>query len=144
MDLVGVKGHLHFIASSKISARINPSNEALVSGLEVNKDFIPHQLGYVHQSLNQLLVYARRGVLWMVNIFRSNSKNNFPADMLLTHLFHLTLRNTHPDCTGVDIHFAQGSGDGTTEEVHRRRTNKAGHKDITGVIIQVLRRINLL
>ena len=85
VHLFGVERHLNFIARTQVCPWVNPGNETLfVFSHQVNKDFITHQLGHVHDGINQLLDHAGRFVSRMVNIFGTDSKDYFATDVIRT------------------------------------------------------------
>ena len=78
-------------------------------------------------------------------VLRTNAEHNFLAHISAQiHVFALGGGD-------LDAVLAEGEGevgavlgDGSVDEVHLRRTHEPGHELVAGVVVQVLRSVNLL
>jgi len=59
-------------------------------------------------------------------------------------LRRLLLRHVQPEAARIDLHLAVALHQRGVEEVHARAADEAGYEDVRRVVVQVLRRIDLL
>ena len=77
MHVVHIEDHSHFVVDLVARAWVDPGYEIVVTILEINKYFIPHQLGYINSAFDGLRDDPGRCEVRVVNIFWSHPKYDF-------------------------------------------------------------------
>ena len=143
VHLVHVDHQVDLFAGPRLRARIDAGDELLLAGQQVQVDFVAHQLGDIHLGGHRRRRDAGRLVLGGMHILGPDAEDDLLA--LARHV-HLALVLGHQQLEGaaVDEHLAVLLHQRDVEEVHRRAADEAGGEDVARMVVELLRRVDLL
>ena len=81
----------------------------------------------------------------VMDTFRTQTGNHFFANVFIQHAFRrLFSGKLERVAFKIEEHIVAFFGQRAVDEVHLRRADKSGHENVAGIVIKVLRRIDLL
>ena len=76
VHVVHVEDHLHLVADLEAGARVDAGDEAVLAGLQVDEDFVAHQLGHIHLGFHRLGDDAGRCKFRVVDVLGADAEDD--------------------------------------------------------------------
>ncbi len=146
METAHVEGNLDGIACTRGRTRGYTRDESgLLAYVEVEVDRSPLKLGYVNISVELAVGMVSEMDGLVVNSLGTETCNNFLTDVILeVGVVSLLCGKLDGEVLEVKVNVLALLLELTVDEVHLRCADKACNEDIYGIVIEVLRSINLL
>ena len=97
-----IEDNLHLVVDMVAGARINAGDEAVIAGFQIDKDFIAHQLGHIHDAFHCLGIDAGGCKVRVMNVLGADAKDNILANIRLENSGTI-IRDAYSEGTAIHI-----------------------------------------
>ena len=145
MNLRTIQSNLNCITRTSCCTRVYTYSNVKCLNCEVQEYFCPKHLVYFNSSFQCSIRRVADEHLFIFNILWTNTKGNCLIFIsIINQLLSFILRKFNGVRTKHQTYFRTGYNYFCIDEVHLRRTDKSGNKQVVWSHIQIKWRINLL
>ena len=144
VDLLGIESEGHALSGTDLGVRLDTSGNRIAVNIEIQENFSAEQLVDVAGCI-ELVSSFLKSLRGSQDVFRTDAEDNLLAVVVaVDHGLRLVSGKLDALAVEFEISLALRNPCGSIQEVHLRGSHEACDEEIAGVVIEVLRGIDLL